>query len=129
MCIRLCRPSWELKRSTSRRSCSALSGSRSLNWRIVLMRNGSRLGARMENALKRWLNSGPAGFQWILASEKSMSTLRSCRSMSDIGVAPAVRLDGVAQVAGEDVVVVELAGLPAEGDPPFVEHVDVVGHR
>src|SRR5207244_5435823 len=55
---------------------------------MTLMRNGSMQGAPTEKALKTWLNSGYCGFQWILASEKSMSTLRSLRSMSDSAMAP-----------------------------------------
>src|SRR5882757_4747199 len=91
----------------SRRSSAGVdSGSRSGTWRMTLMRKGSMQGAPTENALKTWLNSGQSGFQWTLASEKSMSTLRSFRSISASAMGaqhPADLADGVSFAVHHDV--------------------------
>src|ERR1044071_8028138 len=63
------------------------SGACSFACRMTLIRNGSRSGKPLESPLRSWAYSGSLGFQWILACEKSMSTLRT---VSVIGISSAV---------------------------------------
>src|SRR5712691_7995918 len=81
-----------------------------------------------EAPMRRTTSRGPGGSGSTSSTEMGASTPTNTAAFMDLASWSGDGSDGVAQVAGEHVVVVEFTRLAAEGDLALVEHVHVVGH-